>query len=74
MSKARKTVWVILMLTIIFALLYMVYGVMSIFEQGGQTSFPWYYACFAAVVYFGGPILIEIIIYIVLWAREKKKD
>lgn len=75
LERARYIVWLILMITVILGLLYMMIGIMDIMSAP-YTSFPWYSACFYALVYFGPPIAAEGIVYLIITVihiKRKKK-
>ena len=65
LEKARSVVWVIFIVTLILALLYMAVGIMQIMN-GPATSFPWYSACLFAGVYFGPLLIAELIAYAIM--------
>ena len=58
----------ILLVTTISALVYMAVGIINILNDI-STSFPWYYACYMTLIYFGGPLLLEILLFLYFYLR-----
>lgn len=57
--KLADRVWgVLFWITLFLALLYMVWGVLSILNQP-YTSFPWYTPCVFTLMLFGPALLVE---------------
>ena len=72
MKKAKKAVGLVLLLTLIFAAVYIVRNIIASFVY--LTSFPWWSAFVFAGYYFGPVLVIEGIAYGVLAFLEKKKE
>ena len=72
MKKAKKAVGLVLLLTLIFAAVYIVRNIIASFVY--FTSFPWWSAFVFAGYYFGPVLVIEGIAYGVLAFLEKKKE
>lgn len=73
MKKAEKIILSVLLITIAAGLAYTVLGIVSILRAGSETSFPWSFACFMAMIYFGPAVLIELVIYIFIKYRGQKE-
>ena len=73
MKKAKKIVGIIMIVTFIAAMIYMFYGISVLLNPNTFTSFPWTWACFLTAIYFGPILAVELIVYIVLWIKERRK-
>ena len=71
---AGRVMIALTLLTALAGLIYMVLGIASIISAGPATSFPWHTACFFTALYFGPPLVLEIIIYVVIRYMERRKN
>lgn len=74
MRKIKKIVCCVILFTSAITILYIIYNIYTLIKSGFGTSFPWWSAfCFAGI-YFGPILIIEGIIYGLLYLVEKKID
>lgn len=76
LEKAELAVAVLLTITVILGLLYMALGIMFVMN-GPATSFPWYSSCVFAAIYFGPPLLVEFVVYLIIrhiYKKQKKHE
>lgn len=71
MKKAQKIEGILLIVTFIAALVYMFYGIWVLLNPNTFTSFPWTWACLLTAIYFGPVLVMELIVYVVLWVKNK---
>lgn len=74
MKKTKRILAIAMIVTLLAALIYMIFGIYSIQTAGVATSFPWTWACFMTGVYFGPILGFELIILTVLWLKEKRNS
>lgn len=73
MKKAKKIVGIIIICTIVFAMVYMGYGIYTLLNPATFTSFHWTFALVLTGFYFGPLLLIELIVYFILRWRINKR-
>lgn len=71
MDKIKKIAWIAFFLTLACALMYITVNIASSFFY--FTSFPWWSAFVFAGYYFGPVLLLELVVYLVACAIEKKR-
>ena len=71
MDKIKKIAWIAFFLTLACALMYITVNIASSFFY--FTSFPWWSAFVFALYYFGPILLLELAVYLVACAIEKKR-
>lgn len=71
MSKIKKIAWIAFFLTLACALMYITVNIASSFFY--FTSFPWWSAFVFAGYYFGPVLLLELAVYLIAGAVEKRK-
>ena len=72
MKTAKKILSVALPVTAVIAVIYAVWGVISILRSP-FTSFPWWSAIAYAAIYFGPLLVLEAIALIILHIKTKKQ-
>ena len=71
MDKIKRIAWIAFFLTLACALMYITVNIASSFFY--FTSFPWWSAFVFAAYYFGPILLLELSVYLVVCAIEKKR-
>ena len=72
MKKFQKVVGILIIITFVAALVYMFYGIWVLLNPNTFTSFHWTWACILTAIYFGPVLVVELIVYVVLWVKNKK--
>lgn len=72
MKKAQKIAGIVFVVTLCAALVYMVWGIYGLLRNAAFTSFPWWSACYFTAVYFGPVLGAELIVWLALWAVNKR--
>lgn len=66
LEKIRKIVGIIYLITMAGAVAYMCYGIYTIKSAGAMTSFPWWSACYFALICFGPFLVFELFLFVML--------
>lgn len=72
MNRAKKIVLWLILVTLVFAVYYIVSNIIGSFIY--FTSFPWWSAFVFATIYFGPLLVLECVVYGVLSYIQRKKN
>jgi len=74
LKKISIFTFVILIITLIAAIVFMVFSCVDLYINRMITSFPWYSGIHLTMIYFGIPIIIEVVFFLYFYIRYKKSE
>ena len=73
MKRVQKIVGILFIVTFVAACAYMFHGIWVLLNPATFTSFHWTFACAMTAIYFGPVLAVELIVYVVLRIKNRKK-